>query len=330
MTTLDDKEIEELEPSTSSALDDKAADTSAPDTANSSDATGETDADLLSVARDAIDKSRNTDQSASPAESEDDGQTTGDELPKEQDNENYSDVPFNKHPRFQQLLRQANTYKQDATRYQNVQNFLDTNGLSAEEAADGMLIMGLMKTDPVEAWKRLKPRVQSLLVAAGEVLPDDLRQKVQAGEMSQEAALQVSRANAAVSATQARTSFQQQQRERQEQNAAATALTGAAATWEENRRLKDPNFESKLPSLQKEILFLQHSEGKPTTPQGVVAQLQKAYKAVNDALPQVRQPAPQQQKKPAIRPVNGGQVAGGQKPENLSVLDIVRANRATA
>ena len=63
-----------------------------------------------------------------------------------------------------------------------------------------------------------------------------------------------------------------------------------------------------------------------------MAQLQKAYKAVNDALPQVRQPAPQQQqqKKPAIRPVNGGQVAGGQKPENLSVLDIVRANRATA
>ena len=167
-------------------------------------------------------------------------------------------------------------------------------------------------------------------MAAGEVLPDDLRQKVQAGEMSQEAALQVSRANAAVSATHARTSFQQQQRERQEQTAAGAALTGAAATWEDNRRQKDPNFESKLPSLQKEILFLQHSEGKPTTPQGVVAQLQKAYKAVNDALPQVRQPAPQQQKKPAIRPVNGGQVAGGQKPENLSVLDIVRANRATA
>ena len=160
MTTLDANEIEELEPSTSSALDDKAADKSAPENANSSDATGETDADLLSVARDAIDKSRTQDQAASPAESEVDGQTTGEEPPKEQDNENYSDVPFNKHPRFQQLLRQANTYKQDATRYQNVQNFLDTNGLSAEEAADGMLIMGLMKTDPVEAWKRLKPRVQ--------------------------------------------------------------------------------------------------------------------------------------------------------------------------
>jgi hypothetical protein len=330
MPTLDDNEIEELEPSTSSALDDKASQQAAPDTANSSDATGETDADLLSVARDAIDKSRAPDQSASPAESEDDGQSTGAELPKEQDNENFSDVPFHKHPRFQQLLRQSNAYKQDATRYQNVQNFLDTNGLSAEEAADGMLIMSLMKTDPVEAWKRLKPRVQALLVAAGEVLPEDLRLKVQNGEMSQEAALQVSRANAAVQATQVRTSFQQQQRERQEANTAASALTGAAATWEENRRQKDPNFESKLPSLQKEILFLQHSEGKPTTPQGVVAQLQKAYKAVNDALPQqVRQPA-QPQKKPAIRPVTGGTVAGGQKPENLSVLDIVRANRATA
>ena len=60
-----------------------------------------------------------------------------------------------------------------------------------------------------------------------------------------------------------------------------------------------------------------------------MAQLQKAYKAVNEALPQVRQPTPQQ-KKPAIRPVTGGTVAGGQKPDNLSVLDIVRANRVTA
>jgi len=329
MPTLDDNEIEELEPSTSSALDATAeTEQSKPDDANSSDATGENDADLLSVARDAIDKSR-TDQSASPAEGEDDGQETGEKTSKDPDDENYSDVPFHKHPRFQHLLRKANTFKQDATRYQNVQRFLDNNGLSAEEAADGMLIMSLMKTDPVEAWKRLKPRVQQLLVAAGEVLPDDLQQKVQNGEMSRDAALQVSRANAAVQSTQARTSFQQQRQQHMQQQEAANALQSTAATWEEDRRRKDPNFEKKLPSIQKEVLFLQMTEGKPDTPEGVKAQLQKAYKAVNDALPQAR-PAPTPARKPAIRPVNGGQVAGGQKPDNASVLDIVRANRRTA
>src|SRR5436190_14022834 len=33
--------------------------------------------------------------------------------PKEPDDENFSDVPFNKHPRFQEILRQRNTYKTD-------------------------------------------------------------------------------------------------------------------------------------------------------------------------------------------------------------------------
>ena len=328
MPPLDDNEIEELEPSTSSTLDAEAKVTEpSPDDANSSDATGDTDDSLLSVVRDVVTESRK-DQTASPAEGEEDGQTADDLKPKE-DAEDYSDVPFNKHPRFQQLLRKAKANEAEATQYRNVQGFLDRSGLSSEEAADGLIIMAMMKTDPVEAWKRLKPRVQTLLVAAGEVLPDDLQQRVTAGEMSRDAAMEVSRARAGVQSVQVRQSFEQQQAQRRQQNEAASALTGAATTWGEDRRRKDPNFDVKLVPLQKEILFLQQTEGKPTTPDGVKAQLAKAYKAVNDALPKpAAQTAPP--RKPAIRPITGGQVAGGQKPESMSTIDIVRANRRSA
>lgn len=337
-------EIEELDPSASSHQDETTASTPAPgadqsgqqsDDAGSSAATGENqDADLLSVVRDVVDESRK-DQTASPAEGEVDGQKTGDTAPKEPDNEAFSDVPFHKHPRFQQLLRQRNGFKQDAERYNNVQTFLDNNGLSAEEAADGLILMSMMKTNPVEAWKRMKPTIQKLLVAAGEVLPDDLRQMVQEGKMDEAAALEVSRSRAGVASVQVQRSFEQQQRDRQTQRQSVQALGGAANDWEADRRKKDPNFDKKFVPLQKEILFLQQTEGRPNTPEGVRAQLDKAYAAVNASLKPAQPRDPQTQrfagpKKPELKPVTGGQVAGNSRPAPNSTLDIVRANRRSA
>jgi hypothetical protein len=65
------------------------------------------------------------------------------------------------------------------------------------------------------------------------------------------------------------------------------------------------------------------TEGRPNTPEGVKAQLEKAYKAVNATF---RPPAPVPQRRP-VAPVTGGQVAGNQRPEAMSTLDIVKANR---
>jgi hypothetical protein len=46
--------------------------------------------------------------------------------PKEPDDEGFTDVPFHKHPRFQEVLRQRNTYKTDAVRYQNTESSTPT------------------------------------------------------------------------------------------------------------------------------------------------------------------------------------------------------------
>jgi len=319
-----DEEIEDLVPSTDPALDDQADGKPADQatTAASSPATGEED-DLLNVVRDVVTENRQ--EKASPATGEEIDQTIDNQQPKEQDDENYSDVPFHKHPRFQQLLRQRNGFKQDAERYNNVQTFLDNQGLSADEAADGLLIMGLMKNNPVEAWKRLKPTIQNLLVAAGEVLSPDLQQLVQDGKMDQAAALEVSRARAGVAASQAQQSFSERRNADQRQREATGQIISAAEDWETRRRRNDPNFDAKQTALQKEILFLQQTEGRPNTPQGVREQLDKAYKAVNE---QFRPTAPAQQRKPAIKPVTGGQVAGNQRPASTTTLDIIRERRA--
>lgn len=322
-----DEEIEDVKSSVTSDLDENAGsktedvkETAAD--AKSSTATGEKEEkDLLSVVRDVVDKSKPDAPAASPAEGIE--EKVDEKAAKEPDDENYSDVPFHKHPRFQHLLRKTKALAVDAERYQNVQRFLDEAGLSGQEASDGLEIMALAKTNPQEAWTRIKPFVQSLLIAAGEVLPDDLNQRVQRGELTAEAALEVSRHRAQAQSLQTAQSFREQQQQRQQQIAAVTALQTEAQRWEQDRRIKDPNFDAKYVALQKEIAYLHATEGKPTTPDGVRAQLQKAYKAVNDSMPAPAAPAARPQPR-AITPVRGGQVAGNTRPAEMSTLDIVR------
>ena len=324
MPEIDDNEIEDLASSADPALDaqDKPAPAAEPVDAASSPATGETeDEGLLSVVRDVVSKSQPEEQSAPPAEGEEDGSDAEEDSEEKVDAEDdYSDVPFNKHPRFQELVREKNTLKVDAERYRNVQTFLDHNGLSAEEAADGLTIFALIKTNPVEAWQRAKPTIQKLLIAAGEVLPEDLTAMVNRGEMTREAALTVSRGRASVNAVSATRSFEQQRQARQSQAEAQNALRSAADTWAAERARKDPNFASKMEPLMDRVYALQRKEGIPNTPEGVREQLNRAYKAVVPPAAKPAAPAPRQ----PVTPIRGGQVAGNARPDEVSTLDIVR------
>jgi len=326
MPELDAKN-EELEPSTSSALDEEVEQDEdlRPDDADSSPATGEesSEAETLSVVRDVVgdEEEAPAEEQASPAEGEEAGPEAGDDAPeaKEQDDEDYTDVPFHKHPRFQQLLRKAKTHEEDAKRYQNVQSFIDQHGLQADEAAELLVIGGLMKTNPAEAWRRMKPAVQKVLMAAGEVLPDDLKERVQKGEISPQAALEVSRLRAQQSSTESMRAFEQQRQEQMRQQEVQTRLQQTAASWEQDRRAKDPNFDAKYDALLDGVYALQRREGIPTTPEGVKDQLTRAYKAITP--PAAAKP------RPAPKPTNAsGQVAGNQRPAEQSTLDIIRAH----
>lgn len=320
-----DEEIEEVNSSIASATDDQqqeqadnTVDTSGGD-AKSSPATGEKDNDLLSVVRDAVDKAAKPASPAPPAEGQE--KTVDDQEPKKLDNETYSDVPFSKHPRFRQLVAERNSLREDATRYRNVQGFLDQSGVSGEEAHNALVIASLIKTQPTEAWKQLRPIVESLLVAAGEILPPDLQQRVQAGEIPTEAAIEISRHRATAQSVQAAQSFREQQEQRRRETDRISSIQSAAQEWEQDRRLKDPNFEAKVVALRKEVAWLHSTEGKPNTPEGVREQLAKAYKAVNATFVS---PTPPPSQRPAITPVRGGQVAGNVRSGEVSTLDIVR------
>lgn len=319
-------EIEDLPSSEQAELDDDQVKDLSED-AGSSTAADETptEKDTLSIVRDVV-------AAEAPAPEEPGSLPDGEEATvettdeKTTDDDNYTDVPFHKHPRFQHLLREKKAAEVDAVRYRNVESFLERSNLAADEAADGLEVMGLAKTDPVAAWERIKPWVEKVAVAAGVIMPPDLQEKVQQGAMTREAAVELSKARAQVQSVQTREQLATQQAQIRAQRDGHQAIIAAASSWEADRQAKDPNFGAKLPALQREIAYLHATEGRPNTPQGVKEQCERAYKNVNLTF---RPPAPAAQpaRKPAVRPVTGGQVAGTTVAEPKSTLDIIRANR---
>ena len=301
--------------------------------ANSSSATDATEVDTLSVVRDVVEQREEVETAAAPSAEGD--EEVGDEASgqaQQAEQDDYSDVPFNQHPRFQQVIRERSEFKADSDEYRKITSFLDANGLTPKEASDGIEIMALMKLDPAAAWKRLQPLVKNVLIAAGEILPDDLDKRVQAKELTRDAALEVSRARAAVVVQGARQKFDAERGQRQQASEVSSSIVSAVSDWENDRALKDPNFKAKLPRLQEKIAFLHATEGRPKDAAGAKAQLKRAYDAVNKELPKVVSPAVKPAKKPAITPVRGGQVANNaqtQQPSNKAktTLDIVREGR---
>lgn len=299
------------------------------DSAKSSDAQKEDDADLLSVARSAVEKKEGDADSSTAGTGEEDGDKTEDDdsasekdkskQAAEPDDENFTDVPFHKHPRFKQLIEQRNAFREDAQRYNNVQTFLTNNGIEPNEAAELLMIGGLMKRNPVEAWKRALPTIQKLAVAAGAVLPNDLAERVRRQEITREAAIEISRARAQSASVEADRRFSDGLRQRQDQQRTVQQVQGAVTAWERQKRSSDPDFDALNSDLQTEIQARLYRQGQPSDPIAAMKMLDEAY----DAVVQRRKAATAGQRKPEKKPVTGGRVAGNSRPEPRSMKEAM-------
>lgn len=321
---MGDKDLSSHSPDELDTSIDEQTATADADTAASSTAETEGERSLLDVVRDAAPETED-DEPASPAgdDASTDTPEGGDEADTAQtdqaepDDENFTDAPFHKHPRFKKLIAQRDQYKAGAQQYEQVQSYLRENGLSGDDAAQALRMQALLKRDKAAAWAELKPIVQQLLVDVGEILPADLKEQVQRGQLSREAALEVSRARALQGSVQSQRQHDQQVAQQQQAHAQSQAMQQAAADWEAQAR-RDPDFSVVEEDVQREVLWLQRQHGRPQDAQGVRKMLDDAYQAVKSR----RKPA---ERKPAVQSLRSGRSAGG-TPTSApkSVLEIVQ------
>jgi hypothetical protein len=279
--------------------------------------------DTLSIVRDVVaEKTEGQSESSTDGGEEAPETEVASRVTKEPDDEGYTDVPFHKHPRFQHLIQERNVLRDDAVRYRNVRSFLDENGVSDAEAADALMITSLLKSDPVQAWAKMKPIVEAVLHAAGEILPQDLEQRVQAGELPRDVAVQMNRQHAQVRSLETRQQIDYQRQQSRAQREAGQRCQDAAMSWERDRQVKDPNYAAKQAEIMKEVNWLQRQQGSvPNTPDAVREMLDKAYKNVSASF---KAPAP---RRPAARPSSISHGADAQ-PAPKSTLEIIRAKTA--
>lgn len=287
--------------------------------AQSSSAPDGEKASMLSVVRDVVQRGEEASASSAEPAAEIQAPDAGPEAPKPED---YSDVPFRKHPRFREVIDERNALRGEAQQYRQIREFMETHSLHDDEAAELLVIGGLMKTNPVQAWERAKPHMQRLAEAAGAILSPALKTQVQKGELTQAQAVAISQANARAQSSEGYAKHYEARVQKQQQVSAQNELRSAIASWESDKSARDPDYAAKKKELVYRLIPAEMASLKaPPTPTEARQILDRVYADVNKIT------ASQIQPKAAVKQPVGGRVSGQPRTAPKSMLDVVRMNR---
>lgn len=329
-------------------------------TANSSTAEEAKKPSMLDAVRAALQPKEEQTSSSSDSKDAKDSSAKGDK-PDEQDdmgemtNEEYQSYHSKTRKRIDRFVRKEKALKEEvetlrpaAERLARIESFVaehklskdDMNvmfdaaasvkasGLSNEDFKSGVEIMKAMRNDPQRAYELLAPVFQDLQKLIGEELSPDLRQQVQEGKITEEAAKEISRGRAArlIQTTQAQqqeetSKVQAQQKERE---TLGLNIGTAITNWEKSWKGSDPDYRTKaaLWNDKMDVWIARLEVGKepmPQTAEEVIKMAEKCKKEVEDSFRKLRPP------KPAIQPgPSGASSSTGSKAAPKTMLDVVR------
>jgi len=294
--------------------------------ASSSDAV-ETEESLLSVVQDALPEEEQVEE-VSQEEAEEEGIEVQSEEPSEvqaeDESEDYSNVPFNKHPRFQKLIAEKNElkelskkYQNDSEQYKKITDFIQANNLSAKDAVEGFKIMSALRNNPEEGYKMLQFHLNNVGNLTGKNLPKDIQAKVDDGFLDEEAAKELSQARANLHRERAMREQTQQRFTNASQSANETQMADAVKAWGEQTLANDPDFSLKQDEFNDRISAIVAERGTPKSPEEVVEIANSAYATINERF-KSRQPSKQPMKSSTKGKLGGVPVA---EPGNMR--DIV-------
>jgi hypothetical protein len=284
----------------------------------SSSTESETEADLLSVVQSAIDDEKPEETESQSVEQETEEVETDTPLTEESEQEVLDNVPLHLQPRFKEVIAEKNEYKKGHEQYEKIQSSLREMKLSAEETAQGLSIMGLMKSNPQAALEALQPIISNLQQVTGQIIPEDIQQKIEDGYMDEDIGKELAKTRADVQLQ--RNANQQMLNEQQQMNASdqVNIIAQSVTNWEENVRQNDPDFELKQDEVDDRVSALVRERGRPNNSEDAVSLAQEAYETVtkrHQGRLGVRKP---------IRSLSGGKLGGSPVPEPKSLMDAVQ------
>jgi hypothetical protein len=188
-------------------------------------------------------------------------------------------LPFHNHPRWKEVVNERDAFRLDAGEYRKITTFMSSHGLNTDEVAEGFQIMALMKTNPVEAHKKISDYKARLDALVGEVLPEDLSEKVRDGFIDQDTAKEL----AAFKAQQKLGEERQAQVIQQHAAQARVGIHSAVVGWEQQMKIKDPDWSAKQEMVTDQVRLMLSAE-QPSTPEEALALVERAHSTVRERL----------------------------------------------
>lgn len=226
-------------------------------------------------------------------------------------------VPFHNHPRWKEIVSERDALKPKAEQFEKITTFMQNAGLSAKEMADGMQVMAMMKTNPQEAYKALKGYVDQLAPLVGEVLPEDIKRKVDDGFVDPDTARELARLKAERELADRRSAELNARAQAEQAANQQRAMHDAVAAWEETEKAKDPDWTEKYEMVMDRARVLLMNE-RPSSPSEAVELARRALAEVNSRL------RPALGRNQAIRAPASSLSSANTRPKPASLEDLVR------
>ena len=294
--------------------------------ASSSDAV-ETEESLLAVVQDALPAEEQSEEVSQEETEEEVMEVESEETSEaqaEDESEDYSNVPFNKHPRFQKLIAEKNElkelskkYQNDSEQYKKITDFIQANNLSAKDAVEGFKIMSALRNNPEEGYKMLQFHLNNVGNLTGKNLPKDIQEKVDDGFLDEDAAKELSQARASLHRERAMREQTQKRFTNASQSANETQMADAVKSWGEQTLANDPDFSLKQDEFNDRISAIVAERGTPKSPEDVLSIANDAYDTINERF-KSRQPIKQ-----AMKSSTKGKLGGVPVAEPGNMRDIV-------
>lgn len=262
--------------------------------ADETDAKQEGPAELGDVVRRVVEKKQEPEEDSSTPEAKSENEP---EAGAEGEEDPDAEVPFHKHPRWQQMKAERDGFKADAEAYQSMQSFMQASNLSGEEVATGFDVMALIKKatmGDLEAAEQARGWFAERLTVFDEMLgnhlPDDLRQKVEDGFVDEDVAKELAKERAKArnleNLRNRDTQITEAQRQAEAEQARVMEVARSIQAWEDGIKAKDPDYATKKAKLVETQVraLIQQNGTVPQTAEEARVLAESAYAAVNEQL----------------------------------------------
>lgn len=188
-------------------------------------------------------------EEATDAEKKPEGETEGEEKKEE----STDDSQLDKHPRFQEVVKQKSEYEAKVKEYEplveahkSVVSFCQENQISEAQFQEGMKLLSLINTDPLAARAAMEPLWNQLNQVTGETLPGDLQQEVTDGLISEARAKEIAKLRGQSQLAQTKQKQSSQEQAKQKQAEFQRYLSTSLDSWSAAKAQVDPKFKPKV------------------------------------------------------------------------------------